>query len=158
MKPPITLRSTLSNTSWSQCGAVALLLVAALMFTLTLALRANTYAPASAPAVRPAAPAARNLNVPITGTGSAYDGSHYGSLVSAPQTAPNVPISGTGSAYDGGHYGSSIPALLRSPNVPISGTGSAYDGGDYRLVRTTPLAPVNLNVPISGTDSAYNGQ
>jgi len=105
-----------------------------------------------------ARPAASNPNVPAIGTGSVYDGGHYGSSISAPQTAPNVPISGTGSAYDGGHYGSSISALLRSPNVAISGTGSAYDGGDYRLVRTTPLAPVNPNVPISGTDSAYNGQ
>ena len=157
MKTYITLRSTWSNTSWTQRGATALLL-AALLFTLTLALRPNTHAPASAPAVQQAAPAARNPNVPITGTGSAYDGSHYGSLVSAPQTALNVSISGTGSANEGGHYGSSIPALLRSPNVPISGTGSAYDGGDYRLVRTTPLAPVNPNLPISGTGSAYNGQ
>jgi hypothetical protein len=46
--------------------------------------------------------------------------------VAAPRN-PNVPISGTGSAYDGGSYGTVRPAA-RNPNVPISGTGSAYDG------------------------------
>jgi hypothetical protein len=47
------------------------------------------------------APATVNPNVPAIGTGSAYDGGHPGSPVSAPQTSPNVPISGTGSAYNG---------------------------------------------------------
>jgi hypothetical protein len=99
MKTYITLRSTLSNVSWTQRGAAALLM-AALIFTLALALRPNTHALVSTPAVRQAAPAARN---------------------------PNVPISGTGSAYDGGSYVTKRPAA-RNPNVPISGTGSAYDG------------------------------
>jgi hypothetical protein len=73
MKTYITLRSTLSSVSWIQRG-VAALLMAALMFTLILALQPNTHAPASTPAVRQATPAARNPNVPISGTGSAYDG------------------------------------------------------------------------------------
>jgi hypothetical protein len=47
------------------------------------------------------APATVTPNVPAIGTGSAYDGGHYGSPVSAPQTSPNVPIRGTGSAYNG---------------------------------------------------------
>ena len=39
-------------------------------------------------------------NVPVIGTGSAYDGRHYGS-------APIKRLDfGTGSVYDGGHYGS----------------------------------------------------
>ena len=73
MRTYITLRSTLSNVSWTQRGAAALL-IAALIFTLTLALRPTTHAPASTPAVRQAAPAARNPNRPEIGTGSAYDG------------------------------------------------------------------------------------
>ena len=99
MKAYFTLRSTLSNVSWSQRGMAALLL-AALIFTLILALRPNTHTPASTPAIRQAAPAARN---------------------------PNVPISGTGSAYDGGSYVTKRPTV-RNPNVPVIGTGSAYDG------------------------------
>jgi hypothetical protein len=75
MKTYITVRSTLSNASWIQRGmAVLLLLVTALMFTLTLALRPSTHAPASTPAVRQAQPAVRNPNLPVIGTGSAYDG------------------------------------------------------------------------------------
>jgi len=132
--------------------------------------------PQAAPAVQqpPAVAASRNPNVPISGTGSAYDGRSYrtqpyvltrpanmpsdgsayvGYLIrraAAPHN-PNVPISGTGSAYDGDHY-TSAP-VVRNPNVPISGTGSAYDGDHYTS------APVvrNPNVPISGTGSAYDG-
>jgi hypothetical protein len=128
MKTDLTLRSTLSNTSWMVRGAAALA-VAPLMFTLALALRPNAQVPAAAPAIQHAVPAARTSpNVPISGTGSAYDGGHYGSFTPAVRTSPNVPISGTGSAYDGGHYGSFTPAAHTSPNVPISGTGSAYNG------------------------------
>src|SRR4051794_30083161 len=62
---------------------------------------------APAPAVAPRATV--NPNVPISGTGSAYDGRHYGSSVPTAMPAnPNVPISGTGSAYDGRHYGNSV--------------------------------------------------
>jgi hypothetical protein len=73
MKTHIIFRSTSSNTSWAQRGA-ALLLMAALIFTLALALWPTTHAPASTPAVRQAAPATRNPNMPVIGTGSAYDG------------------------------------------------------------------------------------
>ncbi len=105
MKTPITLRSTLSNASWTQPGAVALL-VAALMFALTLALQPNAHVPASAPAVRQAAPAARNPNVPINDTGSAYDGqSHQQAWVAAFHATHSSPIqSVASSAYDGQAY------------------------------------------------------
>ena len=99
MKTHITYRSTLSHTSWIQRGAAALLM-AALIFTLALVLRPTTHAPASTPAVRQAAPAARN---------------------------PNMLVIGTGSAYDGGSYVTKRPAV-RNPNLPVIGTGSAYDG------------------------------
>jgi hypothetical protein len=75
---------------------------------------------------RPAAAPQTAPNVPAIGTGSVYDGGHYGA---APATVnPNRPAIGTGSAYDGGHYGSPVMAPQTSPNVPISGTGSAYNG------------------------------
>ena len=99
MKTYITLRSTLSGTSWTRRGTMALL-VAALIAALALALRPNTPAPASRPAVRQVVPAARN---------------------------PNMPVIGTGSAYDGGTYVTERPAV-RNPNMPVIGTGSAYNG------------------------------
>jgi hypothetical protein len=73
MKTYVSLRSTLSNVSWIQRGLAALLM-AALMFTLTLALRPNIHAPVPTPAARQTAPAARNPNMPVIGAGSAYDG------------------------------------------------------------------------------------
>jgi hypothetical protein len=99
VKTNVTLRSTLSNASWIQRGTTALL-AAALMFALTLALRPNTHVPPSTPAVRQAAPAARNPNMPVIGTGSAYDGGSYGTRQPAARN-PNIPVIGTGSAYDG---------------------------------------------------------
>src|SRR5262245_10439948 len=99
MKIPITLRSTLSNISWMVRGAAALL-VAALIFTIALTLRPNAQVPAAAPAIQQAAPAARNPHVPISGTGSAYDGGAYGITRPAARTWPSVPAVGTGSVYD----------------------------------------------------------
>jgi hypothetical protein len=99
MRTYITLRSTLSNASWNQRGAAALL-IAALMSALTLALWPTTHAPASTPPVRQAAPAARNPNRPLIGTGSAYDGGAYVTERSAVRN-PNLPVIGAGSAYDG---------------------------------------------------------
>jgi hypothetical protein len=99
MKTYITLRSTLSNASWIQRGAAALLMVA-LMFTLALALRPNAHMPASTSPVRQAAPAV---------------------------LSPTMPVIGTGSAYDGGAYVTERPVVL-SPTMPVIGTGSAYDG------------------------------
>jgi hypothetical protein len=125
MRNYITFRSTLSNASWIQRGAAALLM-AALMFTLTLALRPSTHAPASTPAVRQAAPAAHNPNMPLIGTGSAYDGGAYVTERPAVRN-PNVPVIGTGSAYDGRAYVTERPAVP-NPNMPVIGTGSAYDG------------------------------
>ncbi len=129
MKTNITLRSTLSNASWARRGAAALLM-AAIIFTVTSALRPSTHVPAATPAVRQAAPAARNPNMPVIGTGSAYDGQSYASAVrqAAPAARnPNMPVIGTGSAYDGGAYVTERPAA-HNPNMPVIGTGSAYDG------------------------------
>jgi hypothetical protein len=125
MKTHITLRSTLSDTSWIQRGAGALLMVA-LLFTLTLVVRPIIPAPTSAPAVRQAASAARNPNAPVIGAGSAYDGGSYVTERPAPRN-PNMPVIGTGSAYDGGSYVTERSAP-RNPNVPVIGTGSVYDG------------------------------
>jgi hypothetical protein len=97
MKAHITLRSTIGNTSWLQRGAAALL-VAVVVFTLAAALRPNVYMPA----VQHAAPAARHSNVPISGTGSAYDGGAYG-IVRPVTVSEKVPVIGAGSAYNGGN-------------------------------------------------------
>ncbi|HET9223666.1 MAG TPA: hypothetical protein VFO07_14230 [Roseiflexaceae bacterium] len=128
MKTYITFRSTLSSTSWIQRGAAALLMTA-LIFTFTLVLRPSIDAPASTPAIHPAAPAAHSPNTPAIGAGSAYDGSAYVEYLTGRSVAsnPNVPVVGAGSAYDGGAYGSERPAT-RNPNVPVIGSGSAYDG------------------------------
>jgi hypothetical protein len=99
VKTNATLGSTLSNASWIQRGTTALL-AAALMFALTLALQPNIHVPPSAPAVHQAAPAVRNPNIPVIGTGSAYDGGSYGTQRPATRN-PNIPVIGTGSAYDG---------------------------------------------------------
>ena len=53
MKTHLSLRSTLSNVSWFQRGAAALLM-AALMVALTLPWRTTTYPPVAAPAPTPA--------------------------------------------------------------------------------------------------------
>src|SRR6476660_2373892 len=110
MKAHITLRSTLSNTSWMVRGAAALLL-AMFIFTLTLALLANPPAPVATPAIGQAAPAARSPNVPISSFGSAYDGGQYGDLASVARHSPSLPVLGTGSAYDGGAYRVGRPAV-----------------------------------------------
>jgi len=128
MKTYISLRSTLGNASWIQRGAAALLMVA-LLFTLTLVVRPNIPALTSTPAVRQAAPAARNPNISVIGTGSAYDGGAYVEYLTgrSVERNPNIPVIGTGSAYDGGAYVRERPAA-RNPNIPVIGTGSAYDG------------------------------
>ena len=80
-------------------------------------------APVAAPALRiPNSVAQAPAVAPAMGMGS-YQ--RYGSGAYGPRPAlrnPNVPISGTGSAYDGGAYGTVRPAL-HNPNMPISGTG-----------------------------------
>jgi hypothetical protein len=125
MKTPITLRSTWSNASWTQRGAAALLLMAALMVALTLALRLNIHAPVSAPAVRQAAPAARNPNMPVIGTGSAYDGQSY--VTERPVARnPNMPVIGTGSAYDGQSYQLPLIATCRGSYRVIVDGRSMY--------------------------------
>jgi hypothetical protein len=155
MKAHINLRSTLSNTTTLQRGSAALAALALMALIGALLVYVSRPSAQSIPRPRASVPAQRvspNPNVPISGTGSAYDGGAYGSLrqalripnsvahapAAAPVAAPalrnpNVPISGTGSAYDGGHYTGVLPAqgVSPNPNVPISGTGSAYDGGHY---------------------------
>ena len=113
--------------------------------------------PQAAPAVQqpPAVAASRNPNVPISGTGSAYDGHSY-------RTQPYVLTRPANMPSDGSAY---VGYLIRraaatNPNVPISGTGSAYDGGHQRLENTTPLAPVNPKQPAvlaRFADSAQQG-
>jgi len=113
--------------------------------------------PQAAPAVQqpPAVAASRNPNVPISGTGSAYDGRSY-------RTQPYVLTRPANMPSDGSAY---VGYLIRraaatNPNVPISGTGSAYDGGHQRLENTTPLAPVNPKQPAvlaRFADSAQQG-
>jgi hypothetical protein len=127
MKSYITLRSTLSNVSWAQLGAAALVLMAALVFALTLALRPSTHVPAPPSTVRQAAPASISPNLPVFGTGSAYDGGHAATPRTPRRAASALPVFGTGSAYDGRAYLAEQPSV-RSPNTPAIGTGSAYDG------------------------------
>jgi hypothetical protein len=57
-------------------------------------------APIAAPKANIARPAPVNPNVPISGTGSAYDGRDYQTVPRPALFNPNVPISGTGSAYN----------------------------------------------------------
>ena len=156
MKTQITLRSTLSNTSWMVRGTAALLVAAALIFTIALALRPNAQAPAAAPAIQQAAPAARNPHVPISGTGSAYDGGTYGAVRPAAHN-PNRALVGTGSAYDGGAYGITRPAARTWPSVPVMGTGSVYDGQSYAASQVAPQ-PVRGVPALHSTGSAYDGQ
>jgi hypothetical protein len=115
VKSHITLRSTLSNISWTQ-GIAAVLLMAALTFSLALAWQVNRQPRAAqAPVAQP------STNVTSPGIRSP--------IVAPPVAAPNPnrPVIGTGSAYDGGSYVTRRPAA-RNPNTPIIGTGSAYDG------------------------------
>jgi hypothetical protein len=137
MKAYNNLRTMIHSTFWFQLSVAALaalLLATAIGIGLARLPYPVVQAPA-APRVRLAVPALRNPNVPISGTGSAYDGGAYGTVRPATHN-PNVPISGTGSAYNGGAYGTRPAA--RNPNVPISGTGSAYNGGAYGALPATP--------------------
>jgi hypothetical protein len=94
-----------------------------------------------------ARPAASNPNVPAFGTGSVYDGGHYGAAL---RRSPNLPVIGTGSVYDGDHYGDVSTQRVVDP--------AAQGVMDYLRVHGTLVAPpVNSNVPISGTGSAYDG-
>jgi hypothetical protein len=142
MKTYFNLRSTIGNSSWPQRGlaALATLAVAAVVgITLIQALRPVVHAVPAAPAAQVANPAVPNPNVPISGAGSAYDGSAYVEyLLAAPAAQnPNVPISGTGSAYDGGAYGAarSPSALTR---VPYEAGWQLYDNGWAGGPRTAP--------------------
>ena len=83
MKAQFNLRATLNNITALQRGSAAL---AALALLALIGVLLVTIA-------RPCAPAIPKARVSVP----------------AQRMSPNVPISGTGSAYDGGHYGSTIP-------------------------------------------------
>src|SRR5262245_35615554 len=124
MKTHITLRSAIDNTSWMVRDEEAMP-VAAFGLTLALTVRSDKSATAAAPAVQHAAPAARDPNVPINGTGSAYDGGQYSATRPATFSS-SVPVVGTGLAYDDAARGVGRP-VTHNPNVPLVGTGLAYN-------------------------------
>ena len=166
MKTSLDFRSMIYNSSWPQrsLAALAALAVAAVVgITLLQALRPGVQAVPAAPAAQAAKPTALNPNVPISGTGSAYDGSAYVEyLLSGPSAGPAKPT---------------VPNLsVPTPEVNSSSVGGAYDeyvgpqrfGGDPILqpgeqltVRppseSAPRALPNSNVPVVGTGSAYDG-
>src|SRR6266508_4490933 len=146
MKAQINLRATLRNTTAWQRGSAAL--AALVLMALIGALLIDVARPSAQaiPTARVSVPAQRvSPNVPVIGSGSAYDGGHYTGSLPVNHVSPNVPISGTGSVYDGGHYGGFVSVPRASLNVPISGTGSAYDGGhDANLL---PAKRVASNLP-----------
>jgi len=177
MKTYFNLRSTIGNSSWPQRGlaALAALAVAAgVGITLMQALRPGVQAVPAAPAAQVVKPAVPNPNVPISGAGSAYDGSAYVEyLLSGPSAAPaqlaastpNVPVIGTGSAYDGGAYGVARRAAALT-RVPYEAGWELYDNGWAGGPRTAPQSQTGSgaygaarhpNVPVIGTGSAYDG-
>ncbi|HEU5098372.1 MAG TPA: hypothetical protein VFU22_05105 [Roseiflexaceae bacterium] len=142
MKTYFNLRSMSGNNSWLQRGLrvlAALVVVAVVGITLIQALRPGLDVAPAAPAAPVANPAQSNNSTPISGAGSAYDGSAYVEyLLAAPAAQnPNVPISGTGSAYDGGAY-----AAARRPSalsrVPYEAGWQLYDNGWAGGPRTAP--------------------
>jgi hypothetical protein len=163
MKAPITFRSTLSNASWTQRGAAALLLVAALIFTLTLVLRANTHAPASAPAVRQAARlAGSSAVVGASQAAPRYLLGGHGELVAGASnaqaarriTAVSPALIGTGSAYNGQLY-QAAPPVAAPASPALIGTGSAYNG---QLYQAAPPVAAPASSALIGTGSAYDGR
>ena len=131
MKAQINLRSRFSNTTALQRRSATLAALA--LMTLIGALLIYVARPSAPllPKARVSVAATHNPNVPISGTGSAYDGGHYVDLPPAKRVSPNVLDFGTGSVYDGGHYGDWQPATRISPKRLDFGTGSVYDGGHY---------------------------
>jgi hypothetical protein len=142
MKTYFNLRSTINNGSWSQRGlaALAVLAVAAVVgITLMQVLRSGMPAIPAAPAAQVANPARPNPNVPISGTGSAYDGGSYGSpWPSAPNL--NVPAQKLDSSDSGSAYAEYIEYLSRAygspwPTAQAQPTGLGIDlppGTDLR--------------------------
>ena len=130
MKAQLNLRSTLSNTTSLQRGSAALAAVALMALIGALVIYLSRPSAQTIPTARVSVPAPSKLNVPISGTGSAYDGGHYTGAQPAKRVSPNVPISGTGSAYDGGHYGSALPTGNATVQRLDFGTGSVYNGGN----------------------------
>jgi hypothetical protein len=182
MKAQINLRSTLSNTTSVQRGSAALAALVLMALIGALLIYLSRPSAQAIPTARVSVPAPRvSPNVPVIGTGSVYDGGHYGGLRPAPRVSPNVPVIGTGSVYDGGHYGSAIPTGSATIKRLGFGTGSVYDGGHYGSAVSTGSVTIKqlgfgtgsvydgghygskwpatnkLNVPISGTGSVYDG-
>jgi hypothetical protein len=168
MKTYFNIRSTIGNNSWPRRGLIVLAtlaMAAVIGIALIQALRPGSQAIPGTPAVQVAKPATPNPNLPISGTGSAYDGGSYGS--------PYKPISGAGSATDGSAYvdyllsGPSTGAAEPRQNMPVPAAGASNSGSAYAeyieyltgrplSASPRPAAP-NPNLPISGTGSAYDG-
>jgi hypothetical protein len=188
MKTYFNLRSTIGNSSWPQRGlaALATLAVAAVVgITLIQALRPVVHAVPTAPAAQGANPAMPNPNVPISGAGSAHDGSAYVEyLLSGPSAEPvepalansNVPVPQVDSSYSGSAYAEYLEYLtgrpfseLARPAAQAQPTGLGIDlpaGTDLRgmpagltdYVRRNPSAARSLpDQPVIGTGSAYAG-
>ena len=131
MKAQINLRSTFRNTTTLQRRSAALtaLVLTALIGTLLIYIARPSAQ--SIPTGRVSLPAHRGNNVPVIGTGSAYDGGHYVDTLPIRHSLPNLSKIGTGSVYDGGHYVDTPVSTLRvSPNLSKIGTNSVYDGGN----------------------------
>ena len=78
MKAQLNLRTTLSNTTAMQRGSVALAALALMVLIGTLVVVGARPSTAATPKGRVSVLAQRvSPNVPISGTGSAYDGGHY---------------------------------------------------------------------------------
>jgi hypothetical protein len=155
MKTYFNLRSTIGNSSWPQRALIvmaALVVVAVVSIMLMQALRPDLGVAPAAPPAPVVNTAPNSNNTPISGTGSAYNGSAYVEyLLAAPAAQnPNVPISGTGSAYDGGAYGAarSPSALTR---VPYEAGWQLYDNGWAGGPRTVPQSEIG-----SGIGSVYD--
>src|SRR6476661_8197058 len=109
MKAQFNLRSTLSNTTSLQRGSAALAALVLMALIGMLLINVSRPSALSIPMARVSVPAQRvSPNVPVIGTGSAYDGGHYGSAVTTGRATIKRLDFGTGSAYDGGHYGSAV--------------------------------------------------
>jgi hypothetical protein len=81
MKAQLNLRSTLGNTTSLQRGSAALAALALMALIGALSIYLSRPSAPAIPTAHLSVPAPSKLNVPISGTGSAYDGGHYGSAV-----------------------------------------------------------------------------
>src|SRR5436190_1194455 len=131
MKAQINLRATLRNTTAWQRGSAALAALVLMALIGALLIYLPRPSALSIPTARVSVPAQRvSPNLPVIGTGSAYDSGHYTGSLPAQRVSPNLPVIGTGSVYDGGHYGSAVPTGSATVKQPGFGTNSVYNGGN----------------------------